>query len=245
MQPYCLAVIGRVVIHISHHNRLDSRITFLHNAAVLVDDLSSAGAQVLTLASYTGRKVGYINSKMLTIDKSVNHKYIPGAEIILGLLVKGDLYFGIIEVERNALAVKIGKLLWLVKQGHVHASAVRSVIMHDLIVGICYLRVRNEVLKHETVFYLADSQNGMITPIVIFHCLDDLCHIGNLLLVLRLGPLVLAFRKELFIVFCRVVIYVEEVLKIVEPYHIIAGRALLSGTSDAGEHKQQSRQYDS
>ena len=61
----------------------------------------------------------------------------------------------------------------------------------------------------------------METAVGLRHGTDDSRHIMELLLVFDIRPLVLALRQELLVVLDRVVVSIEQVLEIVEPYDIV------------------------
>ena len=115
--------------------------------------------------------------------------------------------------------------------------------MDDLVIGIRDLRVGNEVLEHKSVLYLADTQQGMIHTVLVLHLLYDLRHIGNLLLILHFGPFVGTVRKKFRVILDRVVIYVEEILKVVESDDIRTA-ALLLGIRTPAEKRQSCQYYD-
>ena len=184
--------------------------------------------------------MGHIYRKVLTVNESVHHQDVARPEIVTLLLALDPLDRASLECERNRLAVKEGEHLRLIKQSHVHTTSVRSVIMHDLVVRLCDLRIHHEILKHETVLDLRHSEQSVPGTVLLLHSLDHLGHILKLLLILGLGPLVLSFGKELRIIFHRVIIDVEEILQIVESYHIALFTLLLSISSGAEQH--QSRQ---
>ena len=227
MKPDCHTVVERIVVHIAHRGYLYAWILLHHLHSVVIADFGTTGTQVEALATYAGRQVHHIEGEMFARNEAVDHKNVTGAEIILLLLVQGDVHLAALEIERNGLAVQIGELGGIVEQGHVHAAAVRTVIMDYLIVCSCNLRVCNEILEHETVLYLADSQDGMKASIVLCHCGNDLGHVVHLLVVLLLGPPVLPVREELLVVLRRVVVDVEEVLKVIETHDIVAAAAFL------------------
>ena len=227
MKPQRHTVVKRVVVHIAHRGYLYAGIFLHHLHSVVVADFGTTGTQVEALAAYAGRQVHHIEGEMFARNEAVDHKNVTGAEIILLLLVQGYVHLAALEIERNGLAVQISELGGIVEQGHVHAAAVRTVIMDYLIVCSCNLRVCNEILEHETVLYLADSQDGMEASIVLCHCGNDLGHVVHLLVVLLLGPPVLPVREELLVVLRRVVVDVEEVLEVIETHDIVAAAAFL------------------
>ena len=214
-------VVRRVVVHISHNGDLDSRIFLHHPEGVVVDDFSPSAAKVTTLASDSGRKMGNIECKMFSVNRSVNHQYVTGTEFFLLIPVHRELDCTAFEGERNRLAVDIGKLLGLVEQGHIDSTAVRTVIVDNLVVRLRNLRLAHKILQHKTVLDFANSENGVETTVGIGHRPDDGSHIVEFLCVLGLGPLVLSFRQELLVVLRRVIVGVKKVLKVVETYDII------------------------
>ena len=73
VQPYFLAVVGGIVIHISHNGDFYSGVLLHHSEGVIVDDFSPARTQVSALASHAGRQMGYVKGKMqkLYLEKSL------------------------------------------------------------------------------------------------------------------------------------------------------------------------------
>ena len=90
--------------------------------------------------------------------------------------------------------------------------------MDDLVVRVGDGRLRDEVLQHVAVLDFAHAEDGVIDLVVVLHRTDDRGHVVKLLLVLHLSPLVGSVRKILVVVLPFVVIGVEEVLQVVEPY---------------------------
>ena len=70
------------------------------------------------------------------------------------------------------------------------------------------------------------------------HGADYLCHVALFLGILRLRPLILPVGEVLVVVLSLVVVGVEEVLKIVEPYDIAA---MLAGLSPEGHGQKDDR----
>ena len=86
VQPYFLALILGVVIHISHNDYLDTGIFLFHSPGVVVYDLGAAGAQVGAFVASAGRQMGYVECEMLAFDCPVSHKDIPCPESLLLLM---------------------------------------------------------------------------------------------------------------------------------------------------------------
>ena len=61
----------------------------------------------------------------------------------------------------------------------------------------------------------------MPCTVFLLHGPYDLGHVLKLLLILRFSPFVLSFRKELLVILCRVIVCVEQILKIVESDDIV------------------------
>ena len=218
MEIFRHRVVGRVVVHITHCDNLDSGIFRLHPARVIVDDLGTAAAQVAALSANTRRKMSDIESKVFAGYKSVNHKDVTSLEVARIRVGKVDVG---VEIERNGLAVEVGELIRFVEQGHVHATAIRAVVVDNLVVGISNLRLAHEILDDEAVLNLGNAEYGVPAFVVVGHRTNDFRHIVEFFLILRLRPLVLSFRKELVVVLDRVVVDVKEVLKVVEPDDVV------------------------
>ena len=92
--------------------------------------------------------------------------------------------------------------------------------MDDLVVSVGDLGVVHQVLEDVAVLDLADSEDRVIDLVVILHCTDHPGHVVDLLPVLAFGPLVGAVRQVLVVILSLVMVGVEEVLKVVEPYHV-------------------------
>jgi len=80
----------------------------------------------------------------------------------------------------------------------------------------------------------------MIHSVLVLHRVDDAGNVVELLLILCLGPLVLPFRKELLVILDRVIVGVEKVLDIVEPYDIVL---LLGKGRYADQKKKRQKKY--
>ena len=182
-----------------------------------------------------------IDSEMLAVDKTMHHEDVTCPEVVTLLLRLDPVDRAALECERNGLAVEESEHLRLVKEGHIHTTTVRAVIMDDLIVCLCDLRFHHKVFKHKTVLYLGNSKQSMPCTVFLLHGLDHLSHVLKFLLVLCLSPLVLSFREELLVILCRIVVCVEEILKVVESDHIVLRTLFLCISS--GAEKRQSRQY--
>ena len=150
----------------------------------------------------------------------MNHKDVSRPEIVLFLLVQGYLHLGRRKCERKGLAVDIVKLIRTIQQSHVHTSTVRTVIMHNLEIGIRDFVLADEILKHEPVLNLADTKNGMIYAVILLHRANNMRHVEKFLLVFGFSPFVLAVRKELFVVLARLIIDIKKILQIIESDHI-------------------------
>ena len=180
-----------------------------------------------------------IDGEVLAVDETMNHEDITCPEVVTLLLALDPVDRASLECERNRLAVKEGEHLRLVKQGHVHTTTVRTVIMDDLIVSLCDLRFHHQILKHKTVLDLGNSEKGVPCTVFLLHAPDDLGHVLKLLLILHLSPLVLSLRKELLVVLCRIVVCIKQILKVIESDDIVL-RALFLGLC-AGSQKHQRR----
>jgi len=100
VHPHGHALVGRIVVHVTHHNYLDAGIFFLKGLGAIVDDLCSTGTEVRTLASYPGREVSHEHRNVLAIDLTMNHKDVTGLECFLLFLVQGDCHLGTFKGER-------------------------------------------------------------------------------------------------------------------------------------------------
>ena len=165
--------------------------------------------------------MGYIYGKVLSVNGSMHHKDVTGLEVVLLVLGHDEIDGTSLEGERDRLAVKILEHLRLIEQSHIDSTSVRAVIVDYLIVGLSNLRFHHQIFQHETVLDLRNSEQSMPGTVLLLHGPDHLGHVLKLLLILRLGPLVLSFRKELRVVLDRIVIYVEQVFQIIETHDIV------------------------
>ena len=158
----------------------------------------------------------HVECEHFATDCASYHQDITCSEVLLLLFVKCYLNFRPLERERNRLALDEIEFFRIIKQGHVHTTAVRTIIMHDFEAGIGNLGIIDKVLKHKAVLDFTHSQNGVVTTVVILHRPDNLCHILHFLCIFLGSPVVLAVRKILLVIFRRIIIDIEEILKIVE-----------------------------
>ena len=79
----------------------------------------------------------------------------------------------------------------------------------------------------------------MVTAALLCHLLDDGGHVVQFLVVFGLGPLVAPVGEELVVVLGRVVVYVEEVLQVVETYYMVAHRIRRSGQRSGNDERNQ------
>ena len=209
---------------------------------MVIHDLTAAVAELVAalLSACAGRKVRNIEREVLAVDGSMHHEDVTGTEIVPLLLTLDPVYGAALESERNRFAFNEFEHLRLIEQSHVHSTSVRSVIVDDLIVRLCDLRLHHEVLEHESVLDLRHAEDGMPCTVILLHRPDDLGHVLKLLLIFRFSPLVLSLRKEFFVILYRIVVCIEEILKVVESHDIIL--CALLGLR-AGAEKHQCRKY--
>ena len=230
----CHGVVEGVVVHVTHDDAFDTGIFPHHLHGVVVGDFASAGAEVLPLAAQAGGKVADVEGEVLAVYYAVDHEDVTGAEVGLFLLGHCELDVRAFKSERQGRAFHQCHFLGIVKQADVHAAAVRAVVMHYLVVCICDGGFHHKVFKDVAVLNLGNPQDGVPYAVVLLHLRNDLCHVGEFLAVFCLGPLVCSVREILVVVLAFVVIGVEEVLQIVETYHVAA--VLGSGS---GRHRHQ------
>ena len=211
------ALIRRIVVHVAHHHDLDSGVLLHQSHGVLIDDLSAPASQVPALSTNPGWQVGHVESEHLIRYCPADFEDVPGTEIGLLLRSHAELDVGRVKSEWDRAALQQSELVRPVEQGTVHAAAVRTVIMDNLVVGLSDLRLDHELFQDVAVLDLADSQDGVPDFVVIFHRPDDLGHVVELLAVLGLCPLIRTLGKVLIVILALVVIGVEQVLKVVEP----------------------------
>ena len=240
-QPLGHALVERVIVHVAHHHDLDSGISGHHLLRILAYDLGTEAPEVASLASDSGRKVGHIDGKILSVNASVYHEDIPGAEFLLLLRAEGNRDFGALEGERNGPAVNEGELVRPVEKPHVHAAAVRSVMVNNLEMGVLKLRLGHEVLENETVLNLGNTEDGVEGSVGFCHFRNDGGHVVELLLIFDVSPLVGSVRKELVVVLSLFVIGVEEILQIVEPDDVILPGLERIATGQCGRQCEKQR----
>ena len=184
-------------------------------------DVRTEAPEVASLASETGRKMGYVNRKVLTVNASVHHQDISGPELLLLLRAEGNRNLCVLEGEWDGPAVNVFELVRPVEKAHVHASAVRSVVVYDFIMCGLELRLGNEVLQHEAILNLGYAENRVECPVGLGHLRYDSGHIVELLPVFDFSPLILSVRKELVVILPVLVVGVEEILEIVESDNVV------------------------
>ena len=114
-----------------------------------------------------------VDGKIFSVNASVYHEDIPGAEFLLLLRAEGNRDFGALEGERNGPAVNEGELVRPVEKPHVHASAVRSVMVNNLEMGVLKLRLGHEVLENKTVLDLGNTEDGVEGSVGFCHFRND------------------------------------------------------------------------
>ena len=182
----------------------------------------------------------HIDCDVFSVNGPVDHQYISGLESFLFFLIQSDGNLASFESERNGFAVNIFELVRPVKETDVHASVVRPVIVDYLVVGRCKFRKAHEVFEYEPVFDFTDTQNCVIDTVFIPHRIDYTGDVVQFLFIFGLRPLVLSFRKELFVILDRIVIDVEKIFDIVESDDIIL---LLGVSQDAGQQENRQKKY--
>ena len=239
MQINCHALVRRVVVHVAHRHDLDSGI-FIHQLdGVLVDDLRSTASQVAAFASDSGRKVRHKEREHLALDFTADHQDVTGAEILLRILVHVELDVLAVEIIRNRLALNQFELFRPVKQGHVHASSVRAVIVHNLIIGVGNLLLADKVLKHVTVLHLAEAEDRVVSLVLFRHGLDDGRDVVEFAVVAGVSPTVGSIGEIFIVILALVVVGVEEVLDIVEAYDIASCALAIFGARRGGDDEEQ------
>ena len=88
--------------------------------------------------------------------------------------------------------------------------------MDDLEVRVGDGGLGHQVFQDVAVLDLGDAQDGVVGLVLVPHRPDDLGHVGELLLVLELGPLVRAVGKVFVVVLPFVMVGVKQVLQVVE-----------------------------
>jgi len=162
-------------------------------------------------------------SEHLIAKESPYHEDVPCSEIVLFLLSHPEIDIAV-EIEWNGFAFKDLEGIRPVKQSHVDASTVRTIIVDYLEIGIFDLRLIDKILKDVPVLDFADAEDCMINFVVFLHRADDSSHVLKLFRILHLSPVVGSIRKVLVIVLSVIMICVKEVLEIVEPYDIALPR---------------------
>ncbi len=185
--------------------------------------------------------MGHEESEHLALDLASGQEDVTGAEVPLGLPVHVESDVLAVEIKRNGLAFKQLELLRTVKQGHVHASSVRAVVVHDLVVGVRDLRLPDQILKHVTVLHLAQSQNRVERLVLVRHRLHDGGDVVELAVVARVSPAVRAVREIFIVILAFIVVGVEEILDIVEADDIAPCALVSFGARRDGNDKKQER----
>ena len=214
------AGVGGVVVHVAHGDDLDAG-EFLHQPdALLVHHLAAAGAEGAALLAQAGRKVRHEEGEHFAAQQAADHQEVTGAEGVL--LLRGHPEIEVaVEGEGDGLGFQNLEQFRPVQQAHVHAAAVRTVVMDDLEVRVGDGGLGHQVFQDVAVLDLGDAQDGVVGLVLVPHRPDDLGHVGELLLVLELGPLVRAVGKVLVVVLPFVVVGVKQVLQVVETDDIV------------------------
>ena len=220
------AVVGRVVVHITHRDDLDVGILLHQGHRLLIHNLRAAGAKVAALAADTRREVRHEEGEHLAAQQAAHHQDVARAEIRLLLLIHIELDAAARKGERDRTALQHLEHAGPVEQRHVHATTVGTVEMDDLEVGLRNLGLDHQVLEDVAVLDLAHAQHGVPDLVVLLHCPDDRGHVVELLGVFDIRPLVFAVGQIFIVVLALVVIGVEEVLEVVEADHVVAAAAL-------------------
>ena len=206
---------------------------FHHLHRVFVGNLGAAASEIAALAADSRRKVADIEGELLICEQAMDHQDVPGAEICC---VCVGIFDTLLEGERDGLAVQKGELVRPVEESDVDSAPVGTFIVDNLVVGRSYFRFADQIFQHKAVLYLGDSQDGVEPLVALCHLGNDVGHVRELLPVLRFRPSVCSVGKEFRIVLDRIVIGVEQVLQIVEAYHIVLLRLL---SIEAGESRKQ------
>ena len=82
----------------------------------------------------------------LSVEESGDQQLVAGDEVGLA---------------RDHGAVRLGaghrEVFRVIDQGHVHATAVGGVVMHDLVIAAGYLGLGHQVLQHMAVFHFRQA----------------------------------------------------------------------------------------
>ena len=243
MEIFSHGCVRRIVVHVAHAYYLDAGILLLHHHGMVVHDLAASVTKLVSalLSSRTRRKMGDINRKMLPVDRSMNHKDVAGTEIVPFLLRLDPVYRTALECEGNGLAFDEREDLRLIKESHIDASPVRTVIMDDLVIGLRNLRFHDKILEHKPVLYLGNSEQSMPCTVILLHGPYDLGHVLKLLLILCLSPFVLSLRKEFLVILGRIIVCIKQILKVIESYDIVLFALL--GLNACTQDKQGRKNY--
>ena len=211
-----------VVVHVAHHHNLDAREFLLELHGAVIGNLGAARTEVCALSAQTGRKVAHEEGEHFPVNGTAYHQDVTGAEGILFLLGPlAPVYAGIVvKGERNGLGGNVVEDFRPVEKRTIHATAVRAVVVHNLIVGIRDGGLVHQVVQHVAVLYLGDAQHGMPCAVVFLHFCNNLGHVLEFLGILGLRPGVAAVREILVVIMTLVMVGIEQVLKVVKTYHI-------------------------
>ncbi len=130
-------------------------------------------------------------------------------------------------VEQVVGDVDGAEILRVVEQSHVHAAAVRGVVVHYAEVAVSQRLGLDEVFEHGAVLDFADAYHGRtVGRRLCGELRDGVGHVVDFAPILLAVPLAVALRRELQVVFSVVVDGVEEVFKVVESHTVHLGRFL-------------------
>ena len=169
--------------------------------------------------------MGYEECEHLAAKHSAHHQDVTGAEVLLLFLGELELHLGILEGEGDGTALKHLEDFGAIEQGDIDATAIGTVVVDYLVVGLGNLGLGHEVLEDVPVLDFAHAQDGVPDLVVLLHRADDGGHIVELLLILHLSPFVRSVGKVFVVVLAVVVVGVKEVFKVVKTYDIALFRS--------------------
>ena len=181
---------------------------------------------------------------MLSVNDAVHHEYVTGAEVLLLLFIIGSDGNLCVEVVRDGGAFHQLEAGGIVEQCAVYAAAVRSFLVHNLVVGIGNGRLFHQVFQHVAVLHLGQAQHRVPHPVVLVHIRNHAGHVLQLDGILVRRPLVGSVGQVLVVVLALVVHGVKQVFQVVEAYDVTAAVFLLGAALYGHQQHQRCQQED-
>ena len=201
------ALVGGVVVEVTHHHDLGRGVDRQHRIGGMAHDLGGAlalGCRSL-LAAQARRPVGHHEIERFPVDRPPHRHHVARAEIRQALHRKRD----------RGAALELEHVGTVVER-HVHAAGIGRIVVHDAVIG------RGEFGRSDHVFHdiaVLDLRNADHHRVVLVDGGDVEQHarkVIDLFGVLGRIPLLGPLGRKLLVVNLRVADRIEEVFEVVE-----------------------------